>query len=128
MGLEVVDVPTRAGDLLIWNSLLAHGTGANTSDEPRLVQYLSMSPAQEQNEQARQWRVEAWLQRRAPEGEAFPGDPRDWERRCGTTAALGPLGRKLLGLDSWEEEVEEKGGAPYEQKAGRRRGTPGFSG
>ncbi len=127
-GLEVVDVATRAGDLLIWNSLLAHGTSANACDKPRLVQYLSMSPAQEKNEKARQWRIDSWLHRRAPEGDAFPGDSRDWERRLGTTAALTPLGRKLLGLDLWDGEEEgKKDDMPYDQQVGRHRGAPGFS-
>lgn len=33
--------------------------------------------------------------------EHWPGDLRDWERRHQTPAALTPLGRKLLGVDSW---------------------------
>ena len=89
-----------------------------------------MSPAQEDNERARQWRINAWLHRRAPEGNPFPGDPRNWEREHGTTAALTPLGRKLLGLDLWNEEAEDggKGGQiQLDQGAGRGRGTPGFS-
>lgn len=126
-GFEVVEVPTRKGDLLIWNSLLPHGTSANKSMTPRLVQYLSMAPAQEQDEAVRSWRVDAWLHRRAPEGDAFPGDPRHWERRHGTTAALTPLGRKLLGLDSWEGEEIEEVQTPYDGAQGRRRGAPGFS-
>ena len=125
--LNVVEVPMRAGDLLIWNSLLPHGTSANTSVAPRLVQYLSMAPAQEENEAVRQWRVNSWLHRLAPEGDAFPGDPRHWERQHGTTAALTPLGRKLLGLDSWEEVPIEEVQTPYDRARGRRRGAPGFS-
>ena len=100
-GLEVVPVPLKAGDLLIWNSLLPHGVSPNQSTRPRIAQYISMSPAQEENEQALQWRIRSWLHRLAPEGEAFPGDPRLWEEQHGDTAALTPLGRKLLGLDSW---------------------------
>ena len=33
----------------------------------------------------------------------FPGDPRRIEEQYGKTAELTPLGRKLLGLDRWEE-------------------------
>ncbi len=126
-GLDVVEIPTRAGDLLIWNSLLPHGTSPNTSDQPRLVQYLSMAPAQEGDEATKQWRIDAWLHRRAPEGDAFPGDPGDWERHHGTTAALTPLGRKLLGLDSWEGDQGEIVQRPYDRMEGRRRGAPGFA-
>ena len=86
-----------------------------------------MAPAQEENEAVRQWRVNSWLHRLAPEGDAFPGDPRHWERQHGTTAALTPLGRKLLGLDSWEEGPIEEVQTPYDRARGRRRGAPGFS-
>lgn len=128
--LEVTTVETRAGDLLIWNSQLPHGVSPNKSDRPRLAQYIAMSPAQEQNEKARKWRVDAWLHRKAPEGNPFPGDPREWERHCGTTAALSPLGRKLLGLDLWSDAMEsaaETGSMDLNQERGRGRATPGFS-
>jgi hypothetical protein len=92
----------RAGDLLIFNSLLAHGIRPNTSESNvRMAQYISMTPAAEHNEELRHRRVESWEQRRAPEGFAFPGDPRNWEGTKYETAVLTPLGRKLLGLDSW---------------------------
>ena len=128
-GFEVVNVETRAGDLLIWNSQLPHGTSPNTSSEPRLAQYLSMSPAQQANEQARQWRVDSWLHRVVPEGNPFPGDPRNWEREHGTTAALTPLGRRLLGLDRWESETGDftEGDMRLDQQRGRGRATPGFA-
>ena len=129
-GLTIETIPIEAGDLLIWNSQLPHGVSPNTSDQPRMAQYMSMSPAQEQNEKARQWRIDAWLHRRAPQGNPFPGDPRNWEREYGTTAALTPLGRKLLGLDLWDEDArseESAGSMQLNQAAGRGRGTPGFS-
>jgi hypothetical protein len=127
--LQVETVETRAGDLLIWNSQLPHGVSPNNSDRPRLAQYISMSPAQEQNEEARQWRIDSWLHRIAPEGNPFPGDPRDWERNHGTTAALTPLGRKLLGLDSWGDiaGAETSGDMRTNQQRGRTRATPGFA-
>jgi len=127
-GLTVETIETQAGDLLIWNSQLPHGVSPNNSDRPRLAQYISMSPAQEQNETARQWRINSWLHRIAPEGNPFPGDPRDWERKQGTTAALTPLGRKLLGLDSWGETTDGEDGSDMtlDQQRGRTRATPGF--
>ena len=128
-GLEVKTIETRAGDLLIWNSQLPHGVSPNRSDRPRLAQYISMSPAQEGNEVARQWRINSWLHRIAPQGNPFPGDPREWERQFGTTAALTPLGRKLLGWDRWRERVEDDGEGNMftHQERGRTRATPGFS-
>ncbi|MEQ9665804.1 MAG: phytanoyl-CoA dioxygenase family protein [Phycisphaerales bacterium] len=102
-GLEPTFVPLRAGDLLIWNSLLAHGIRANRSDRPRIAQYIAMLPADEGNQALRDWRIRSWRERLAPEGDAFPGDPRDWERSRYPTAPLTPLGERLLGLKSWRD-------------------------
>lgn len=100
-GFEIVKVPNKAGDLLIWDSMLAHGIRPNHSDRPRLAQYIAMTPAQEDNEELRQWRIRSWKERVAPEGYPFPGDPREWEKKNADTAKLTPLGEKLLGLRNW---------------------------
>ncbi len=100
-GLNVRKIPGRAGDLLIWHSLLPHGNSRNTSDRPRLAQYISMLPAADDNEELRQRRIRMWRERLSPDGKAFPGDDRQVERRCGTTAVLTELGKKLLGLERW---------------------------
>ncbi|MEO0331158.1 MAG: phytanoyl-CoA dioxygenase family protein [Bacteroidota bacterium] len=101
-GFEIVKVPLQAGDLLIFNSTEPHGIRPNNSqDKVRIAQYISMMPAEEDNEERRQWRISSWKERRAPEGYAFPGDPRGWEQKKYDTAELTPLGRKLLGLDRW---------------------------
>ena len=101
-GFDVVKVKMEAGDMLIFNSSLAHGIRPNRSgDKVRIAQYISMTPAQEENEALRQWRVSSWRDRRAPEGHAFPGDPRNWEQTRYDRAALSELGEKLLGLRSW---------------------------
>ena len=104
-GLEdkIVKVKMEAGDLLIFNSTEPHGIRPNRSgDKVRVAQYISMMPAEEGNTKLRDWRINSWKNRIAPEGYAFPGDPRDWERKKYKTAALSPLGEKLLGLQSWE--------------------------
>ncbi|MCB0638883.1 MAG: phytanoyl-CoA dioxygenase family protein [Lewinella sp.] len=96
---ELVKVPLEAGDLLIFNSLLAHGIRPNLStDKVRIAQYISMMPAQTENEALRQWRINSWRHRIAPEGYAFPGDPRKWEQTKYGTAELTELGKQLLGL------------------------------
>jgi hypothetical protein len=101
-GFEIVKVKMNAGDLLIFNSTQPHGIRPNTSgNKVRLAQYISMMPAQEDNEELRQWRINSWKERRAPEGYAFPGDPRGWEKTKYKTAVLSPLGKKLLGLEKW---------------------------
>jgi len=103
-GLELVKVPLDAGDLLIFNSLEPHGIRPNLSqNKVRIAQYISMMPAEEDNEPLRQWRIRSWQDRIAPEGYAFPGDPRNWEKTRYSTAELNDLGKKLLGLVRWDE-------------------------
>ncbi len=101
-GFDMTKVKMEAGDLLIFNSLLAHGIRPNlTKDKVRIAQYISMMPAQEEDEELRQWRIRSWRDRVAPEGYAFPGDPRKWEQTRYQTAELTELGKKLLGLEKW---------------------------
>lgn len=103
-GLEdkIEKVAMEAGDLLIFNSLLAHGIRPNLSENKvRIAQYISMMPAEEDNKVLKQWRINSWKNRVAPEGYAFPGDPRNLEQTKYKTAQLSPLGEKLLGLTKW---------------------------
>ncbi len=103
-GLEdkIVKVKLEVGDLLIFNSTLPHGIRPNRSENKvRIAQYISMMPAEEDNIQLRDWRIYSWKNRIAPEGYAFPGDPRNRERIDYKTAVLNELGEKLLGLKKW---------------------------
>lgn len=102
-GHAVTPIPGKAGDLVIWHKLLAHGNGHNVSDKPRLAQYITMFPNRQQDEAARESRIEAWRERHRPKGGHWgtPDEPRQWEQKHGKTAELTPLGRKLLGLDLW---------------------------
>ena len=98
---KIVKVPLEAGDLLIFNSTLPHGIRPNYSNKVRIAQYISMMPAEEENLDLRNWRINSWKNRVAPEGHAFPGDPRKWEQIKYETAKLNYLGEKLLGLKNW---------------------------
>jgi hypothetical protein len=100
-GMRVTPIPAAAGSMILWNNRLAHGNGRNVSDRPRLSQYISMFPADRLTEETRLHRIECWKHRMPPGGTTFPGDPREIEQKHGKTAELTPLGRKLLGLDSW---------------------------
>jgi len=101
-GFELVKVKMEAGDLLIFNSLQPHGIRPNLSgDKVRIAQYISMMPAEEENDALRQWRINSWNDRIAPDGYAFPGDPRNWEKIKYGVAELNELGKKLLGLENW---------------------------
>ena len=99
---EIIKVPLKKGDLLIFNSLLPHGIRPNLSkNKIRIAQYVSMFPSEENNESLKEWRIKSWSERIAPEGYAFPGDPRSWEQKKYKKAKLSDLGKKLLGLKSW---------------------------
>lgn len=99
---HLVKVKLRAGDLLIFNSTQPHGIRPNLSENKvRIAQYISMMPAEEDNEELRQWRIRSWEKRIAPSGYAFPGDPRNWEQTRYARAVLSDLGEKLLGLRKW---------------------------
>lgn len=103
-GLEekIVKVKLEAGDLLIFNSTQPHGIRANRSgDKVRIAQYISMMPAEEDNDELKNWRINSWKNRVAPSGYAFPGDPRNFEQTRYERAELDDLGKKLLGVDKW---------------------------
>ena len=103
-GLEdkIVKVKMEMGDLLIFNSLQPHGIRPNlTEDKVRIAQYISMMPAEPDNQELLNWRINSWRNRIAPEGYAFPGDPRNWEQTRYATAELTELGEQLLGSRPW---------------------------
>ena len=105
--LGVRPIPGKAGDLIIWHSALPHGSSPNTANLPRVAQYITMYPAQEEDQEARDHRIEAWRDRLA--GLVIEVTGKCWELRrekeheLGRTAKLSPLGRTLLGLDLWED-------------------------
>ena len=95
-------IAMKKGELLIFNSLLAHGIRPNTStDQVRLAQYISFTPAQQDNQALRDWRVQSWRERSAPQGYAFPGDPEDKEKLRYPQARLSALGERILGARDW---------------------------
>ncbi|MEO7214356.1 phytanoyl-CoA dioxygenase family protein [Mucilaginibacter sp.] len=100
-GFELVKVKLEAGDLLIFNSLQPHGIRANTSgNKVRIAQYIAMMPAQEDNQELIDWRINSWQSREAMKGYAFPGDPMEREKQ-NLVAELSDLGKKLLGVEKW---------------------------
>jgi hypothetical protein len=77
---EVVAVPGRAGDLVVWDVRLPHANGENLSQAPRVVQYVTMFPHG------------SW-------GDTPEGHAEQW-RSSGQTE-LTALGRRLVGLDPY---------------------------
>ncbi|MGC4042492.1 MAG: phytanoyl-CoA dioxygenase family protein [Armatimonas sp.] len=102
-GKSVVPIPAKQGDLVIWDRTLAHGNGHNKGNLPRFAQYLTMYPAG--TEEAAVDRVACWQGVRAPHfwEKDIPEALKSRERELQSTPSiLTPLGRKLLGADSWE--------------------------
>jgi Phytanoyl-CoA dioxygenase (PhyH) len=95
-GREIVHVPARPGDLIVWDSRLAHGNSKNRSSRPRIAFYVLMGPA---DDNWRQAAVESWRTGRCvPWWRGRPGYDRvePWP-----PATLTSLGRRLLGLEDW---------------------------
>ncbi|MGJ1266712.1 phytanoyl-CoA dioxygenase family protein [Sphingobacterium spiritivorum] len=100
-GFTTSKVKMEAGDLLIFHSRQPHGIRPNNSDHKvRMAQYISMMPAEESNEEMREWRIRSWKEKIVPRGYAFPGDPLEREKSQ-PVAELTELGKKLLGLEKW---------------------------
>jgi hypothetical protein len=98
-GHALVPVPGKAGDLVIWNSMLPHRGGKNLGATPRLTQYISMFEVGGRGQTAEE-RVALWREKRVPKTwRGWPATVRDPEP--GPVAVLDGLGRKLLGLDAW---------------------------
>ncbi|MFR9798782.1 phytanoyl-CoA dioxygenase family protein [Streptomyces sp. MS06] len=102
----VVRPRLRAGDLLIFNGLLAHGVARNTSHGAvRAVQYLAMMPALEGHDGLRRSRIDSWRHLTTPDwNPTLVGDARRPESLRYGPAELTPLGERLLGLASWRTD------------------------
>ena len=96
-GHLVVEVPARAGDLVVWDARLPHQGGRNHGARPRVSMAVSMHP--EGTDADRRERIECWKQKRAPvwwrgwkgQVDPEPGEPTE----------LTALGRRLVGADRW---------------------------
>ncbi|QMU76628.1 phytanoyl-CoA dioxygenase family protein [Streptacidiphilus sp. PB12-B1b] len=110
----VVRPELKAGDLLIWNGMLAHGVARNTSrDGVRAVQYLSMMPALEAHQQLRRSRIASWRDLSTPDWNGtLVGDATRHESLRYGSATLTDLGAKLLGLEPWHPNDAGHGGEP----------------
>jgi hypothetical protein len=96
-GHGVVEVPARAGDLVIWDGRLPHQGGRNRGVRPRVSLAVSMHP--EGTDTDRQERIECWKRKRAPAW--WRGWKGQIDPEPGGPAELNPLGRRLVGVDRW---------------------------
>jgi hypothetical protein len=96
---EIVNIPGRAGTLILWDSRLRHRGGLNYADRPRFAQAIAMHPVGDDNE--RQERIQLWRDKRAPSW--WRPWPNQIDPEPGEPARLSELGRKLVGLDAWSK-------------------------
>ncbi len=96
-GQDVVEVPARPGDLVIWSARLPHQGGRNRGAWPRVSLAVSMYP--EGTDADRQERIECWRQKRAPAW--WRGWKGQIDPEPGEPAELTSLGRRLVGVDRW---------------------------
>ena len=88
-----------AGSLVVFNRLMPHSSLLNRSGEHRFVQYVAMSIAG--GETARSQRVTEWQEKMPPEWAIRQQVPNQQIPEPGERARLTPLGRKLVGVDTW---------------------------
>ena len=96
-GHGVVEVPVRAGDLVIWDGRLPHQGGRNRGVRPRVSLAVSMHP--QGTDADRQERIECWERKRAPAW--WRGWKGQIDPEPGEPAELTQLGRRLVGVDRW---------------------------
>lgn len=96
-GHGVVEVPAKAGDLVVWDGRLPHQGGRNRGGRPRISLAVSMHP--EGTDVDRQERIECWQRKRAPAW--WRGWKGQIDPEPGEPAELTPLGRRLVGVDRW---------------------------
>jgi hypothetical protein len=104
--LKPINVATKKGDLLIWNRLLPHGNGVNTSDKPRIAQFIAMNPAPEGGmpEDVVAGRVAEWQKavNNNRTNEKLDLGAFGVEEREMPVAELSELGQRLLGVVPWD--------------------------
>jgi hypothetical protein len=93
----VVEVPARAGDLVVWSALLPHHGGKNRGKRPRVSLALTMVP--EGSDEEREERVRCFHAQRAPAWWRGWRGQRDPEAHGPRPLTL--LGSRLVGLSRW---------------------------
>ena len=90
----------KAGSLLIWSRLMPHSSARNEADQPRWIQYLTMSPAK--GEEQRLGLAADVVTKRAPAWALRQNVPGQRSPEPGPVATLTPLGCRLAGVEPWQ--------------------------
>jgi len=104
---RLTTIVNNAGDLVVWNSLLPHCNTRNLSDKWRYCQYIRMYPVCEENAHLINDSRDCYMTGARPKFSSTGGttsqENADIEKRGHKRVQLTPLGRKLVGVDTWEE-------------------------
>jgi len=95
----------KAGDLLIFDSRLVHGSYANATDKWRSFVYLNYFPIDAAKHQTLQSRIDSFNSGEQPNVQSLGATAPPKSDQPNTIQYkppnLTPLGKKLLGLESW---------------------------
>ena len=97
---DVLNVESNAGDLILWDSRMVHGTSPNKGKIPRFAQYVSMIPEEYDNKELLQIRINSFKNRSGPEKCGMPGNTD--EKYMFEPPILSMHGEKLLGKIPWK--------------------------
>jgi hypothetical protein len=95
----LVPVGGAQGSLVIWHRRMPHTSLPNDTDRPRLVQYVTMDPARDDD--ARREFARLTLEKRPPAWALRQNVPGQLDPEPGPPVQLSALGRKLAGVDPW---------------------------
>jgi hypothetical protein len=98
---DLVGVPGGKGTLLVWHRLMPHTSLANHAEAPRLVQYVTMTPALDDASEQRAASVRDCLGKHPPAWALRQRVPGQRDPEPGPAVVLTDLGRRLVGIDSW---------------------------
>ncbi len=105
--LKPINIATKKGDLLIWNRLLPHGNGVNTSDHPRMAQFIAMNPTPDGGLPADvvAGRVDEWQKhvKNNRTNEQLDLGAFGVSEAEMPVAKLTQLGKRLLGVVAWKQ-------------------------
>ena len=98
-GYPLVPVGGAQGSLVLWHRKMPHTSLANNSDRPRLVQYVTMTPAGD--EETRQRNARDCLEKHPPAWAIRPKVVGQQDPEPGPPVRLTQLGARLAGVERW---------------------------